>query len=405
MSAPRPLDGVRILALEQLQSLPVGTQMLSRLGADVVRVEPPGTGEAGRSALPTMKDRDGQPAGATFLRYALGKRSIAIDFASPRGRDLILSLAPHFDIACENLGPGRADRFGIGYPQMSAVAPRLIYASISGFGTGASPYANWPAYAGVVEAMSGTYEYARLPHEPPVIGPMCGMGDTVAGLNAVIGILAALRHREMTGAGQFIDIAMYDGVVHVCDLIPNYWSMGVRREMDEPRRLPGLFKGFRAKDGWFIVTIVRRHQFERFARTIGRSEWLADPALQGSWDWEDRAEDVIRPAVESWAARLSKTEAAAALAEAGVAAGPCHTAADVSNDPHVRARAMLVEVPRPDGGAPVLVAGNPVKMSAVPEDDRTGTPLLGEHTDMILRDALGLRDDDLATLRRDGVIG
>ncbi len=405
MSTPRPLTGVSVLALEQLQSLPVGTQMLSRLGADVVRIEPPGSGEAGRGAIPTMTDRDGKPAGATFLRYALGKRCIAIDYANPRGRDLILALAPRFDVACENLGPGRADRFGIGYAAMSAAAPRLIYASISGFGAGDSPYANWPAYAGVVEAMSGTYEYARLPHEPPVIGPMCGMGDTVAGLNAVIGILAGLRHRELTGAGQFVDIAMYDGVVHVCDLIPNYWSMGLRREMDEPRRLPGLFKGFRASDGWFIVTIVRRHQFERFARTVGHDEWLDDPALQGSWDWEDRAEDVIRPAVEAWAATLGKAEAAAALAEAGVAAGPCHSAADISNDPHVRARSMLIEVPRPDGGQPVLVAGNPVKMSAVPEDDRTDTPLLGEHTDKILRDALGLRDDDLATLRRDGVIG
>ncbi len=402
----RPLDGVKVLALEQLQALPVCTLLLSRLGAEVVKLESPGTGDNGRQSMPQITDRAGHKVGATFLRYALGKKSITVDIRSDKGRDLVERLAPHFDVVCENLGPGRAAKFGLGYEQLSKIAPKLIYLSISGFGErGDSPYAKWPAFAGVAEAMSGVYEYARRPHQPPIINPVGGVGDTATGLIGIIGILAALRHRDRIGRGQHIDISMADTMILMCDHVPNYWSLGLRREPDTPFRVPLLAGGFRARDGWFMIQAVRRHQFERLCSLVGHPEWTSDPRLDTQLGWSDQLEEVLRPGIEAWAASLTKFEASRILAEAGVAAAPCSNAEDVANDPHVKLRNMLVEVPRGDGGEqPVLVAGNPVKMSCVTEGPEPIWPVLGEHNDEVLGGLLGLSDSELSALRAEKVI-
>ncbi len=156
----RPLDGVTVIALEQMQALPFATQLMARLGAEVIKVEQVGRGDAGRQATPWVTKENGEKVGATFLRYNLGKESVAIDLKSDRGRQLVVDLCGKADVVCENLGPGKAQRLGLDYETMAAELPELIYLSISGFGTdGQSPYDNWPAYASVAEAMSGIYEY------------------------------------------------------------------------------------------------------------------------------------------------------------------------------------------------------------------------------------------------------
>ena len=196
----KPLDGVRVLALEQMQSLPWCTQLLARLGADVVKIEPPNGGDQGRGSLPAMVDPEGRKVGATFLRNNLGKRSVTVDLKNPEGRDLVLALAPKFDVVAQNFKAGTLDRLGLGYAAVSAVHPAAIYLSISGFGTTvASPYDRWPAFAPIVEAMSGIYEFKRPGDEPPVVAPVGALGDIGAGLFATVGVLAALRHREATG--------------------------------------------------------------------------------------------------------------------------------------------------------------------------------------------------------------
>lgn len=168
----KPLDGVRILAVEQMQALPYATQLLARLGAEVIKVEHPVDGESGRGALPAMTDLDGRQAGATFLRNNLDKRSVGIDLKHPRGKELVLELAGKVDVLGENFKAGTMDRLGLGYDVVSERYPRLIYVSVSGFGnTGGSPYAAWPAYAMVPEAMSGLYDYARVGDEPPRVTP------------------------------------------------------------------------------------------------------------------------------------------------------------------------------------------------------------------------------------------
>src|SRR4051795_11253549 len=209
----KPLDGVRVLAAEQMQALPYATQMLARLGADVVKVEHPVHGESGRGATPAMLDPEGRTVGATYLRNNFNKRSVGIDLKTPEGRELFLALVPRFDVVAENFKPGTMDRMGLGYDAIAAHHAGAIYVSISGFGnTVATPYRDWPAYASIVEAMSGIYDY-RPPGEPPVTIPVGALGDISSALFGVIGILAALRHREATGVGQYVDIAMYDSVV------------------------------------------------------------------------------------------------------------------------------------------------------------------------------------------------
>jgi crotonobetainyl-CoA:carnitine CoA-transferase CaiB-like acyl-CoA transferase len=405
--AGRPLDGVRILALEQMQALPNATQLLGRLGAEIIKVESPAGGDSGRGAQPAAVVNPGDVAvGATFLRNNTGKKSIVIDLKSDGGRALVLELARTVDVVCENLGPGRAQRLGLGYDAVSAANPKIVYLSISGFGAGGdSPYTTWPAYAAVAEAMSGIYEHARQAGRAPVVNPVGGLGDTGTGLFGVIGILAALRHRDRTGRGQFVDVSMFDAMLAVCDIVTNFWSMGVRRDPDADLRNPVILDSFKAPDGWFMLQVSRRHQFERFADLLGHSEWKADERLATAWGWADHTSDIIRPAVEEWAATRTKAEAARLLAEAGIAAAPCNSADDVVRDPHALSHRMVVEIPRTDGvEQPVLAAGNPVKMSLLADRPEGHLPRLGEHTSAVLHELLGLDDAAIESLRQDGVI-
>jgi crotonobetainyl-CoA:carnitine CoA-transferase CaiB-like acyl-CoA transferase len=392
---------VRVLAVEQMQALPYATQLLARLGAEVVKVEPP-AGESGRGSQPAVHDPLGRDVGATFLRNNLSKRSVAIDLKTPAGRDLFLRLVPRFDVVAENFKAGTMARLGLGYSVIAAASPRTIYVSVSGFGTGESPYAHWPAYASIVEAMSGIYEYMRPPDQPPRANPVGALGDISSALFATIGILAALRHRDRTGEGQHVDVAMYDATVAMTDIVTNLASLGVgRRAFPQPF----ILDVFRATDGWFVMQLVREHQFERLARVVGRPEWIGDARLATRAGWGEHLDDVLRPGVEAWAATRTKVEASEALTAAGVAAGPCHDADEVTADPHLAGRNMLVEMARTDGvDRPVIVPGNPVKLSKMTEGPETRVPWVGEHTDEVLRRELGLGDDELEALASDGVI-
>jgi formyl-CoA transferase len=397
----KPLDGVRVLALEQMQALPFATQLMARLGADVVKIESPAGGDSGRGAQPGFPDPEGRNVGATFSRNNFNKRSVCIDLKNPRGRELVLALVPRFDVLAENFKSGALSRMGLGYDDVAAAHPGVVYVSISGFGSSPSPYSDWPAYASVVEAMSGQYDFTFADTQPPVPSPMGALGDTASGLFATIGVLAALRHRERTGEGQHVDVAMLDAMVSMADIVPNFFSLGVGR--GEHRRT-GIMESFRASDGWFVVQVVREHQLERLAELVGHPAWVRDERFASRRNWPDLLESDIRPAIESWAADMTRLKACELLSGAGIAAGPCFRDSEIVVDPHVQAHNMLVELPRPDGGRPVLVPGNPIKMSKVAEGPETRVPWLGEHTDEVLRTELGLSDDELADLRSAGAI-
>lgn len=408
--AAGPLAGVRVLAAEQMQALPFATQLLARLGAEVVKVEHPVHGESGRGAHPAMTDPAGRPVGATFLRNNLGKRSVGIDLKAPEGRALFLDLVPHFDVVAENFKAGTMDRLGLSYEEVAERHPGVVYVSVSGFGNRptadgeVSPYRDWPAYASVVEAMSGVYEWARRPGEAPRPNPVGALGDISSALFAVVGILAALRERDRTGRGQQVDVAMLDALLSMTDVVTNMWSLGVRP--DNPMQL--ILEAFAASDGYVVVQVVREHQFERLAELVGRSEWLDDPRFSTRAGWVAHLDDVIRPAVEAWLAARTRAEATAELSAAGIAAGPCLTPPEVIADPHVAARHMLVSMARTDGvDEPVLVPGNPVKLSNLPdpaESPGTRVPWVGEHTGEVLRAELGLSGAELQRLSEAGVI-
>lgn len=400
---PLPLAGLRILAVEQMQAMPFGTQLLARMGADVVKLEPPKEGESGRAGLPNIRDVDGSTPGATFLRNNLAKRSLAIDLKHPRGAELFRHLVPKFDVVVENFKPGTMEKFGLGYETLATIHPRLIYVSASGFGSlKSSPYGNWPAYACVAEAMGGFYSFRPEPGRRPNLGVGGAIGDIGTGLFAMIGLLAALRGRDQTGRGQKVDVAMLDAIISIMDMVAFNPSIGV--DDNSIAAWPGILQSFDARDGIFVVQVGRVHQFERFAATIGHPEWASDPRFAAREQWSALIEPVIRPAVEAWARDKTKVEASRLLAEAGVVAGPSYEGDDLLADPHVRDHQMIVEIPAATPTGVVRIHGNPIKFSASPEGPATKWPLVGEHTDAVLRADLGLRDDELAGLRAEGVI-
>ncbi|HET9543240.1 MAG TPA: CaiB/BaiF CoA-transferase family protein [Acidimicrobiales bacterium] len=398
----KPLDGIRVLAAEQMQALPYATQLLGRLGAHVVKVEHPVHGESGRGATPAMEDPKGRTVGATFLRNNLSKKSVGLDLKAPAGKQLFLDLVPQFDVVAENFKAGTMDRLGLGYEDVRAVHPGVIYVSVSGFGNrDDSPYREWPAYASIVEAMSGIYAWAQRPGEPPRPNPVGALGDISSALFGVIGILAALRHRDRTGVGQYVDIAMLDAVVAMTDVVSNLWSLG--QDPDAP--LPMILDAFATKDGYLNMQVVREHQFAALVTLIGRPEWVDDPRFAERLGWAEYLESDIRPAIEAWLADKTRLEATHLLSDVGIAAGPVHTSPEIIADEHVAKRHMIVEMERTDGVAdPVLIPGNPVKLSAGAEGPETRIPWVGEHTTEVLQAELGLSGVELDQLRADGVI-
>lgn len=399
----KPLDGVRVLSLEQQQALPYATQMLARLGADVVKVELPGEGESGRTTLPAMQDPWGRAVGCTYLRNNLGKRSICVDLKSTEGRELILRLAPRFDVVAENFRGGTMQRLGLSYDDVAAVHPRVIYVSVSGFGnTLPTPYAGWSAYAPIAEAMASLYEFKRPPDVAPVPSPLGAIGDTGTAMFAAFGILAALRHRDLMGEGQYVDVALLDSMIAMADAGINYWSMGIENALV----VPTINHAFKASDGYFVMMCGRPAHFRALASTIGQPQWIDDDELRGPVEWLARLDDVIRPAIEQWASSRTRHQVCRELGAVGVAVGPVHTPGDVIADEHAAAHNMIVEMPRSDGiDEPILTPGNPVKLSKVAEGPETRVPWLGEHTDDVLATELGLGADELERLHASGVIG
>ena len=369
----KPLDGLRVLAIEQMQSLPYATQLLARMGAEVVKIEHPVRGDLGRGSTPGVIDPEGRPVGGTYLRNNLNKRSVGMDLKNPTAIDLIRQMVPQFDVLAENLKPGTLAKIGLGYDDLAQLHPGLIYLSVSGFGNlNESPYGHWPAYAPIAEAMGGLYAINRADGEDVKVSPVGALGDTGSGLYAVIGVLMALRQRERHGHGQYVDIAMFDAMVAFGDMVPNYWSLGA-----DPRVPTAIINdGFPIDSGELVMQIGREHQFERLCHVIGRPEWLDDERFSTRDGWREHL-DEIRAAVRAWAGDRTTVEAANDLAAAGLAAAPVFEAPDVIDDPHVATRHMMVEIPRPDADTPVLTPGNPVKMSAVSEGPDTRPAVAG----------------------------
>jgi len=400
----RPLAGMRVLAVENFIAGPFASMWLADWGAEVVKVEEPGKGDHSRSTSPLRPDDSGTPQSLSFLRSNRNKRSITLNLKSDDGKRVFRELAAQADIVLENLRPGVMDKLGLGWAQLSALNPRLIYVAISGYGHGdvkPSPYTEHPAFDIVAQARSGLmYRPERSGERPIYLG--VSLGDIQAGIVAAQGALLALLSRGRTGQGQKVDISLYDATMVLNELPLAMFSVFQEKYPPGAHALTAPFGTYKAADGYIVIAVLGEHVWRRFCDAIGQ------PALAGDERFQDglarrshmaQLDAVIQP----WVAARSRADAVQALLEHGVPASVVNDVDDVLQCPHVAARDMLVQLQDPVWGT-VQVPGNPVKMSAMPDIPLQPAPRLGEHTDEVLAGWLGLSAAEVQALRERKVV-
>jgi crotonobetainyl-CoA:carnitine CoA-transferase CaiB-like acyl-CoA transferase len=399
-----PLAGVKVIDLTQVLAGPYCTLLLADLGADVIKVEPI-DGDTTRTTKPFFEDDDKHYFGGYFQSTNRNKASVAIDLKQPAGREILRRLVRDANVLVENFRVGVMERLDLAYEQLRQINPRLVYACIRGFGdprTGASPYAEWPAFDIVAQAMGGLMGITGpAPGQPCKVGP--GIGDIYPATLLAFGIVTALRHAERTGEGQFVDVAMYDGILALCERLAYQYSYTgeIPRQLGNSHPLVVPFDVFKTKDGWVAIAAPRDPQWAELCRRIARPELADDPRFRLRDDRMQHA-DEVRQLVSEWTASRTNREVMETLG-GFVPAGPVNTVADIFADPHVMARNMLVSLEHPGSSRRGTFAGTPVKFTSTPPGLPRRAPLLGEHTAVVLRD-LGYSDAQLNELASAHVI-
>ncbi len=375
--------------LTQVLSGPFCTMLLADLGADVVKVEPP-NGDAARAwgpHLPTSTEQD-HSYGGYFASVNRNKRSICLDLTTASGRKDLLALLSQADVLVENFRAGVMGRFGLSYEMIHERFPKLVYGCIRGFGdprTGCSPYAQWPAFDIIAQAMGGVMSITGLDADHPVkVGP--GIGDLFPAVLAAFGLLAAVRHADACGRGQLVDVAMYDAVLSLSERIVYQHSITGVNPVPQGNSHPLLcpYGLVSTGDGFVAVAAPSDHHWRLLSDIIERPELAGDPRYATNAARLSRSADIYA-AIEAWSRRRTTSQVVAALA-GHVPCGPLNTAADIADDRHVAVRDMVVELEHPAGGS-VSVAGCPIKFSSTPSQVTTRAPMLGEHTDAVLADS------------------
>ncbi len=413
-----PLSGVRVLDLSRVLAGPWCTQTLADLGADVIKVERPSSADhAGGDDTrawgpPFLKDRTGADTGdaAYYLGTNRNKRSITVDIARPDGQALIRRLALQSDVFVENYKVGDMARYGLDFTSLHGIDPRLIYCSVTGFGQ-TGPYRERAGYDYAVQGMGGLMSVtgpsrSEIADDASGGGPQkvgVAVADLFTGLYASTAILAALRHRDATGEGQAIDMALLDTqVAMLANLGVGYLATGVApQRMGNAHQNIVPYQVFEVADGHLILAIGNDGQFAKFCDVAGRTEIALDPRFSRNADRVRHRAELV-PLLAALMKTRSRCVWLASLEAAKVPCGPINDLADVFADPQVQAREMTVRMPHPTAGQVDLVA-SPIKLSATPVQYRRAPPLLGEHTDQVLTE-LGLREAEIAELRAAGTI-
>ncbi|KYO51395.1 CaiB/BaiF CoA-transferase family protein (plasmid) [Tistrella mobilis] len=412
MATPRAegaLSHIRVLDLSRVLAGPWASQILGDLGAEVLKIERPGAGDDTRGwGPPYAEAADGSAREAAyFLTTNRNKSSVAIDMGTAEGAALIRRLAAESDVVIENFKVGGLKKYGLDQESLRALNPRLIYCSITGFGQ-TGPYAPRAGYDFMIQAMGGLMSVTGEPDEVPGGGPVkvgVALVDVMTGLYATIGVLAALAHRERTGAGQYIDLALLDvSVATLANQAMNYLVSGKapgRMGNAHPNIVP--YQAFATQDGHLVLAIGNDEQFRRFAAEAGHPEWAADPRFAtNAQRVANRA--ALVPLVAGAVATRTTDDWIAALESKAVPCGPINTLDRVFADPQVQARGLARQIAHPALGSVPTVA-NPLNLSATPVDYARAAPRLGADTDETLGRLLGLDADALADLRKKGVIG
>ncbi|MEI7970405.1 MAG: CaiB/BaiF CoA-transferase family protein [Betaproteobacteria bacterium] len=403
------LSHIRVLDLSRVLAGPWCGQILADLGADVVKVERPGAGDDTRTwGPPWIRSETGEDTGeaAYFMAANRGKKSVTIDISIPEGQALVRSLADRSDVLLENYKVGGLRQYGLDYESLSASNPRLIYCSITGFGQD-GPYSSRAGYDFIVQGMGGLMSITGERDDLPGGGPQkvgVAVADLFTGMYATVSVLAALAHRDVSGRGQYIDMALLDTqVAMTANMGMNYLASGkapVRAGNAHSNIVP--YQTFAAADGEIILAVGNDGQFARLCRVAGRPD-LAEDERFATNPARVKHRSVLVPILAQLIASQPKQWWSDSLEAAGVPCGAVNDLAQVFADPHVRHRRMQVEMPHPTAGHVSLV-GSPIKMSETPVSYASAPPLLGQHTDEVLRDLLGLDADAIAGLRERHIV-
>ncbi len=402
-----PLQGLRILDLTRILAGPTCTQLLGDLGADVIKVERPGAGDDTRKwGPPYVKDSDGNDTreSAYYLSANRNKRSVTVDMAKPEGVALLKRLLRHCDILVHNFKVGGLEKYGLGYDDLKDEFPALIYCAITGFGQ-TGPYAPRAGYDFLAQGQGGIMSLTGEPDGEPVKAGV-GIADVMCGMYATTGVLAALRHRDKTGEGQMIDVALLDTqVAWLVNEATNYFLSGqvpIRRGNAHPNIVP--YQVFPTSDGYFILAVGNDRQFARFCEFAGNTELANDPRFNTN---EQRLHNRDALAEAIHALTITKTSAAwiDGLSAIGVPSGAVNNLEQTFKDPHILHRGMRISMPHAlAGSGSVDLLGNPLKLSATPVTYRNAPPTMGADTDEVLEEILGLDATERQSLRHDGLI-
>lgn len=396
-SSAGPLAGLKVLELGQLIAGPFAAKTLADFGAEVVKIEPPGTGDPLRKWR-LLKDG----TSVWWQLQSRNKRSLALDLKTPEAQEIVRKLALESDVLIENFRPGAMEGWGLGPDALLQLNPRLIMLRVSGYGQ-TGPYRDRPGFGVVAEAMSGLRHLTGEPGRVPVrVG--VSIGDTLAALHGVIGILLALQHRHASGLGQVIDVALYEAVFNCMEsLLPEYSAFGAVRG-PAGSALPGIApsNAYRCSDGGYALIAGNGDSiFKRLMGVIGREGMGADPSLSDNAGRVARVAE-IDEAIGQWAAQRTVDEVLALLDQASVPAGRIYTVADIAADPHYQARGMLDER-RMDDGSSLMLPGIVPKLSVTPGSHRRNAPTIGQDSDAVLKE-LGLSPEQIRGLREKGIV-
>ncbi len=399
------LSHIRVLDLSRVLAGPWCAQTLADFGADVIKIERPGNGDDTRHwGPPYHRDANGADTreAAYYLAANRNKRSVTVDIASPEGQRVIRELAAQSDVVIENYKAGQLKKYGLDYDALRAVKPDLVYCSVTGFGQ-TGPYAHRAGYDFIIQGLGGFMSITGEPGGGPQKAGVA-IADLATGLYSAVAILAALTHRDRTGEGQYIDMALLDvQVALLANMNTNFLASGqppTRWGNAHPNIVP--YQTFQTRDGWIIVAVGNDGQFRKFVEAGGRPE-LAEDARFATNPQRVRHRPILVPILAEMTRAHDKAHWIAALEAAGVPCGPINDLGEVFENEQVQARGLQVELPHPSGN-PVRLVRNPVKMSATPPEARTAPPTLGEHTDAVLAELLGYDADAIAALRAKGAV-
>lgn len=392
------LEGVKVLDFTQYLSGPHGTSILSELGAEVIKIEMPGRGEPERQAMPkTPKGESYQ-----FFSYNRGKKSITLNLKHPKGLEIAKQLAAKADVLVENFAPGGMERLGLSYGEVRKINPRIIYASISGFGQ-TGPRRNDVSYDVVAQAMGGLMSVTGYADGEPLKAGI-SLGDYMGGYNGAIAILAALYYRTVTGDGQAIDISMQDGIwAMVFPDRANYFdTLEVPKRFGNKLSSSAPFGAYNARDGYVVICTITDPQWQKVLQAMGREDLSKEERYATR---EDRTKNMkeVDGLVQAWCQEKKVEEVFAILKKYGVPCSPLPTFDQVANDPQLIEREMIVEVDQPVSGK-VKLTGSVYKMTKTPGDRRKRVPEVGEHNEEIYRGLLGIDAEEMKKLKEEKVI-